>query len=384
MPKVRGVYQDTKGSWYFKVRTSKDPVTGKWQQVTRRGFPTAAAASRAREVVLIDYAEQQDRGQQSDLTVAELVEQFLDDAEASDRLSPKTLFDYRHSLEDYVRPWIGDLLARELTTEAVATWQRALATKGGTKTGRGLAPNTIRLARAPVNGAFKQAIAAGIITSNPLIAIPKPRARKKIPQHWSPEQARHFLAMHEGDRLFPVWAFLLGSGLRIGELVHLRWANVDANKGFVRINEFASVLGYEVKTSSGKSNDAVRTIDIDPHLVGVLETQRRLQADEATTDGYLTSEFVFTKPSGGAYHPQFLSRLLGRISPEIGLPRLTAHGLRHTSATLMLASGVPPKVAAERLGHADATLFSNLYSHVTPTMQREAATQIGEALFGDQ
>jgi integrase len=75
---------------------------------------------------------------------------------------------------------------------------------------------------------------------------------------------------------------------------------------------------------------------------------------------------------------------LGKISTEVGLPRLTAHGLRHTSATLMLASGVPPKVAAERLGHADTTLFSNLYSHVTPTMQREAAERIGDALFADQ
>jgi len=73
--------------------------------------------------------------------------------------------------------------------------------------------------------------------------------------------------------------------------------------------------------------------------------------------------------------------MLGRLTGELGLPRLTAHGLRHTCATLMLSAGVPPKVAAERLGHADPTLFTNLYSHVTPTMQREAATAIGTVLF---
>ena len=66
---------------------------------------------------------------------------------------------------------------------------------------------------------------------------------------------------------------------------------------------------------------------------------------------------------------------------ELGLPRLTAHGLRHTSATLMLAGGVPPQVAAERLGHSDPTLFTNLYAHVTPTMQRDAADRIGSLLF---
>jgi integrase len=155
------------------------------------------------------------------------------------------------------------------------------------------------------------------------------------------------------------------------------------DRRLVRVREFATTLGYELVASDGKSRDAVRTIDLDEHLVRVLGVQRKQQAAErlAATD-YETSDYVFTRPGGGAYHPQVLSRLLGWTSVEIGLPRLTAHGLRHTSATLMLASGVAPKVAAERLGHADATLFLNLYSHVTPTMQREAAERIGDALFG--
>jgi integrase len=111
--------------------------------------------------------------------------------------------------------------------------------------------------------------------------------------------------------------------------------------------------------------------------------QRKFQAAERlAASEYEDSDYVFTKPGGGCYHPQYLSRMLGRYTEEIKLPRLTAHGLRHTCATLMLANGVPPKVAAERLGHADPTLFTNLYSHVTPTMQREAAAKIGAALFG--
>jgi integrase len=118
--------------------------------------------------------------------------------------------------------------------------------------------------------------------------------------------------------------------------------------------------------------------------VAILRDQRRRQAEErlATLD-HAESDHVFTRAGGGPYHPQTLSRRLADLSVLAGLPRLTAHGLRHTSATLMLASGIPPKVAAERLGHADATLFTNLYSHVTPTMQRDAADRLGAALFGD-
>jgi integrase len=146
--------------------------------------------------------------------------------------------------------------------------------------------------------------------------------------------------------------------------------------------EFVTALGYDLVASSGKSRDAVRTIELDDGLVRVLRDQRKLQFEErlAAAD-YAESDYVFTRPTGGSYHPANLSKLLGRMTVEVELPRLTAHGLRHTSATLMLANGVPPKVAAERLGHADATLFSNLYSHVTPTMQREAADKIGAALF---
>jgi integrase len=188
----------------------------------------------------------------------------------------------------------------------------------------------------------------------------------------------------EGDRTWPVWAFLLGSGLRIGELVALRWRNVDLDGPVVRVVEFVSTLGHETVSSAGKSWGAVRTIDLDKGLVHVLLRQRKLPAmEQLAAASWEESDYVFTKPGGGPYHPQYLSRLLGTESANAALPRLTAHGLRHTSATLMLATGVPPKVAAERLGHADPTLFTNLYSHVTPTMQREAAAKIGLALFGE-
>jgi len=108
-----------------------------------------------------------------------------------------------------------------------------------------------------------------------------------------------------------------------------------------------------------------------------------MQRFEVRRAGYTASDFVFTGPAGCSYHPQSVSKTLARLSDGAGLPRLTAHGLRHTSATIMLASGVPPKVAAERLGHAGATPFRNRYSHVTPTMQRDDADKLGKALFGE-
>ena len=381
--KPQGVYPDKHGGWYIKATIGVDHLTGRRVQVTRRGFRTAAEAARARR----ELSEQVSTGRLKPsapvATVNELLDLYLDGLDADQRLSAKTRFDYRHYADKYVRPHLGARKVRDVTPDLVLAWQRKLAKEGSTKTARGLSANTVRLARAPLAGAFKLAVATGMVAVSPLGAAARPRAPRSIPRHWTPEQAREFLALMEGDRTWPVWAFLLGAGLRIGELVWLRWANADLERRAVHVVDFVSTLGYDLVPSSGKSRDAVRTIELDDGLVGVLRKQRKLQAAERLEAAqWEESDYVFTKPGGGHYHPQYLSRLLGTYSAELGLPRLTAHGLRHTSATLMLANGVPPKVAAERLGHADPTLFINLYSHVTPTMQRETAEKIGQALFG--
>jgi integrase len=244
-----------------------------------------------------------------------------------------------------------------------------------------LNPNTIRLARSLLLKAYTYGQAVDLVVSNPVEGVKPPRKRDKIPSHWSPEQAREFLALHEGDRLYPLWAFMLSSGVRVSELVWLRWSNVDLDAGLARLNEFPTTIGYRLTPSEGKNKSSVRTIDLDRRLVEILEFQAKQQCEERQSPDFMHSEYVFTKPGGGAYHPQTISKRLGRESERLGLPRLTAHGLRHTCATLMLASGVQPKVAAERLGHADTRMFANVYSHVTATMQRDAADQIGQVLF---
>jgi integrase len=349
------------------------------------GFRTASEAGRARREVVAKAEAGLIKHTPGGLTVDDLLDLYLDGIDADQRLSAKTRHDYRVYAETYVRRLIGPVKVRDVTPEVILKWQRQLTKAGGKKSAKPLAPNTIRLARAPLAGAFKLAVATGIVAASPLVNTPQPKARRSIPHHWTPEHARQFLALMEGDRTYPVWAFLLNSGLRIGELVWLRWPNVDLDASVARVVEFATYAGYEVVASDGKSRDAVRTIDLDKALVRVLRSQRAQQASERlAAASYETSDHVFTKPGGGAYHPQYLSRSLGKLTAELGLPRLTAHGLRHSCATLMLANGVPPKVAAERLGHADATLFTNLYSHVTPTMQREAAEKLGAALFGDE
>jgi integrase len=399
MKRPQGVYPDGRGGWYFKISLGRDAITKKERQITRRGFATAGEAAQARRDCEMSLASGGPAPTRSaapaaaavstpavatpDLTLNELLDLYLTGLEADGQLAPKTRFDNADRAKHYIRPVIGHLRVSEVTSKVILEWQRHLATQGGAKNGQPLAPNTIRLARAVLSGAFRTGLLMGVVAVNPLIGVPQPKRRRSIPRHWSPESARAFLGFMESDRTWPIWAVLLGTGLRIGEFVAIRWPSVDIDRRLLRVVDFSSALGYEVVPSVGNSRDAIRTSDLDDGLVKAFKMQRAIQAQEQlVADEYVNTDLAFTKPAGGPYHPQGLSRLLAQLSVEAGLPRLTAHGLRHSSATLMLASGVPPKVAAERLGHADPTLFTNLYSHVTPTMQRDAAERLGTALFG--
>ena len=170
-------------------------------------------------------------------------------------------------------------------------WQRKLTKEGAAKREEGkdgkpaapggLSPNTIRLARAPLSGAFKLAVSLGMITQ-PIAQVPAPRAERRSPSTGRPRRPAEFLGLMEGDRTWPVWAFPLGSGLRIGEFVSLRWPSVDLKNRMSADRGFR--LDPRVTTwlpSTGKSRDAVRTIELDYGLADVLRKQKTMQTSKS-------------------------------------------------------------------------------------------------------
>src|SRR5262249_10100883 len=151
-----------KGRWYFKVWLGRDPLTGRQQQVTQRGFGTAAEAAQARRTY-VDAIESGGRPvARGAMTLNDLLDTYLDGLDADGHQSPKTRFDYRRYADGYIRPWIGQKRVRELTGATILAWQRQLLQSGGTKSGKPLSANTIRLARAPLSGALKAAVSSGV------------------------------------------------------------------------------------------------------------------------------------------------------------------------------------------------------------------------------
>lgn len=382
MPKHTGVYRAANGSWYFKATVGADRITGKRVQVTKRGYPTAADAALARKQVLDGVGTGDFAVVSGSLTVDEQLDLYLDGIDADQRLAPKPRHDYRSHADAYVRPLLGSCKVRDLGPETVLAWQRDLASGVGTARGKALSPNTVRLARASLAGAVKMAVQSGMLSTNPLAAVPRPKPRRSTPQHWSPGRARQFLALQDGDRLYPVWAFLLGSGLRIGELVWLRWDNVDLERRQVRVVEFAHharlrARGVRRQERHVPPNGRPGRWAGEGPAASARAAAVRGPAHESREEPVRLhpSRRGLLPPTGGL---QATRRVLGRrrVAPPDGA-RPSTHE-RHADAR----HGRPCQGRCRAPRPRRPGPLPGLYSHVTPTMQRGAADAIGNALFG--
>jgi len=182
-----------------------------------------------------------------------------------------------------------------------------------------------------------------------------------------------------------VWLLAANTGMRRGELIGLRWSAVDLERGTIAVVRAHAVVRYgEVTASEPKTARGRRAIAIDAGTVAALRSHRARQAAErlAVGPGWADTDLVFTRADGTAIHPQRLTAWFEQAARRAGLPAIRLHDLRHSYATLALGAGVHPKVVSERLGHATVAMTLDVYSHVTPTMQREAAAAVAAILEG--
>lgn len=197
---------------------------------------------------------------------------------------------------------------------------------------------------------------------------------------WTLAQVRQFLGSVTEDRFYALWHLAAWTGLRRGELLGLKWQDLELNNGIcsVRRSRIAAAGGtIEVgpKTSQGK-----RSVELDMETVRVMKQLRLNQAQERLAAGTLwhDSGLVFDWQDGSGLSPYWASHRFKQLVGSSGLPSLTLHGLRHSHATALLAAGVHPKITQERLGHHSAAFTMDVYSAVLPTMQREALERLSE------
>jgi integrase len=293
-----------------------------------------------------------------------------------------TLGGYRHNVRAYIVPRLGDIPLQRLTTARVGAFYGELVASGGQK-GRPLSPKTVRYVHTTLRRALRDAVADGLVVRNVAAQARPPRARRVEMHTWTAAEVGIFLASVREDRLYAAWLLLATLGLRRGELLGLRWPDVDLTSGRIAIRHTLVMVDGKPVMAEPKTAKGRRSLTLAPQVLEALRVHRARQAAERLSWGadYTDSGLVVTTEDGRPMHPEWLSGLLVRQARRAGLPQIRLHDLRHSVASILLAQGVHPKVVSEQLGHATIALTLDTYSHVIPSLQQEAAGVIAAAIL---
>lgn len=389
-------------TWSYVVRVV-DPSTGKSKPKWVGGFPTEKAAKEARD----DARRAASRGEyieKSRITVEQYLTGWLDGH--SMEIKPSTLAGYREWLERHVFPRIGSMRLQAVRSATLTAMYKELSTTGG-RGGSGMSPRSIEYINAILRKALNDAVHADrLIPSNPCMTAKRPRREvKPIGTVWSAVELRTFLRLAESHRLFAFYRLSAYSGARRGELLFLRWSEVDWGRGAIHIRGTAGVVAGKRQEGTPKSGRE-RTVALDPETLAVLREHRGRQRaeQEIAGDAWLGGDHVFTTGLGRPVPPDTVTNLMSvlirqynepaipgtRRTPRQELPRplkplppARLHDLRHVHATLLLTAGVPVHVVAERLGHADPAITLRVYAHVIRQDADEVANTFAAAVSGD-
>jgi integrase len=301
-------------------------------------------------------------------------------------LKPSTFASYQNTVSAYVLPRLGALRLDQVSGSNLNKLYSDLLTEGRTGasgTRGGLAPKTVRNIAGLLHKVFNDAIRWGRVAVNPCAAADPPRRPDAELRTWTPEQLGAFLTTASDDRHAAAWFLLATTGMRRGEVLGLRWTDLDLRAARVTITQTLSMAGDQPVLGSPKTTTGRRTIALDPATVAVLRHWRKTQSAERLSvgAGWNDHGLVVTEPDGRWVHPQVLTRRFHALLRRTDLPGIRLHDVRHSYATAAIDAGVPVKVLSQRLGHADIAVTLRIYAHVLPGDDEVAAHAVAARLL---
>src|SRR5215212_4049551 len=368
-------YEGKRGiTWTFVIDVGRD-AQGKRIQKWRRGFPTKKAAEAAMRLEL----HQRHAGtyiEKSPEKVGELLDRWLTTV-IRHKVKPTTLEDYAFTISKHLKPALGHIPVQALKAGTVQAFY-------SDKLDAGVGPRTVQLCHQRLQQALALAEREVIVSRNVCRSTEPPTATPKPGTSWTAEEARRFLRTAEADTYWPIWSLALATGLRRGELLGLRWQDLDLDRHLLTVRQSVVLLDGAPIIQTPKTDASRRAVKLSADVVVALRKHRVAHAERRLASSqWVESDLVFCTRDGKPLNPNNLYRNYQAIIEAAGVPRINLHGARHTHTTLALASGAPLKAVSERLGHAKSSITLDIYSHVLPDMQERVVEAIDAALFRD-
>jgi integrase len=308
------------------------------------------------------------------LTVGDYLERWLKDVEETVRRS--TFEGYEYAVRPHIAPALGHIKLKDLTPAHLRSFYRDRLESGR-------APATVHKLHVVLHKALKAAVADGLIPRNVAAELKLPRITREEIDPLTEKQARLFLEAGRGDRLEALYVLALNTGMRQGELLALKWDDVDLERGVLRVRRTLTHAKKAFVLGEPKTKNSRRTIRLTTHAVDALRAHLSHQFQEIEEMGslYQPGGLIFATKTGTIINPSNLrNRSFKPLLKRAGLPTIRFHDLRHTCATLLLGRDVNAKVVSEMLGHSSISITLDIYSHLLPDMQEKAANALEEAL----
>ena len=360
------------GRWEGRYTAGHDPETGKAIYKNVLGRSQAEVKEKLKQA--IGETQALDVTKVGKYTIGQWMEVWFQDY-AKIKVRPSSHQTYQGYIHNHIRPNIGDIPLEKLTSLDLQKFYKKLLTTGRVDRveakgqPKGLSAKTVRNIHQILSSALKLAQEQRLILTNPAEGCALPRVEHQEMKTLTTVQLASFFREARESGVFELYYLELATGLRRGELLGLKWEDIDLERGDLRVRRQVSRINGEVVEAPLKTKNAYRTLPLAEDTVSVLQEQRRKVGN---------SPWVFPSPSGGPISPDSVLHMLHRVLKRAGLPKVRFHDLRHTFATLALQNGVDVKTVSGMLGHFSAGFTLDTYAHITSAAQRQAAQTIGE------
>ena len=385
------IRQQGKGSWELKFDLGRDPLTGK--RITK--YATFRGTKRKAQDELTRLLAQRNEGSYVDptkMTVAAYLRHWLD-ADIDRRVAPRTAARHRGIIENNIIPRLGYVPMRKLTAVHIEALEAGLQGEGFVKPrrqpqpangagptpmeARGLSAQTVQHVHRTLSQALAHAVRLGVLFKNPAQQVKPPKPDREI-KILGKDEIRTLLKSAKGDWLYLPVLVAVTTGLRRGELLGLRWSDLDLNAGTLTVNQSIERIKGELTFKAPKTKTSRRSITLPALTIQALQEHRAVQARERLKLGLGRDQrgLVFTRADGQPLDPDSLSKAFGRLVAVADVTPITLHGLRHTHISHLLMDGVHVKVVSERAGHANINITLAVYAAYIPSMQADAALRV--------